>query len=231
MSGPQWREVAGVRVAETGQGGPTAVVLPDQDEGGLCDADSAGVKALLSELRGRGVSVVTVDAADSWYVRNGPTPEWFRDDLRPTLTGPCALVGIGVGGQAALANAYRRGDLWAVAAAAAPAGDLGRWYGRGTSLDSECRDADDARQAEPHLYFNPLSRPASQLIWCDPRDEACFPSALRIVSKVQSSGVRVEADLESEAGSDRDGYLRQRAADLAAWVADRLEDAASRLPA
>ena len=231
MSGPQWREVAGVRVADVGQGGPTAVVLPDQGEDGLCDADSAGVRTLRSELRDRGVSVVTVDAADSWYVRNGPTPEWLRDALRPALAGPCALVGIGVGGQAALANAYRRGDLWPVAAAVAPAGDLGRWYGRGTSLDDECRDADDARQAEAHLFFNPLSRPASQLVWCDPRDEACSPTALRTVSKVQSSGVRLVADLETEAGGDRDDYLSRRAAELAGWVCDRLEAEAARFVA
>ena len=230
MSGPQWREVAGVRVGEVGGGGPTAVVLPDQPEGGVCDPDAPGVRALVAGLSDRGVSVRLVDAGNSWYVRKGPTPEWFRDALRPTLEGPCGLVGVGVGGQGALAAAYRRGDLWPVAAAVAPAGDLGRWWGRGTSLDNECRDADEARQAEAHLFFNPLSRPASQLIWCDPRDEACYPTALRAVSKVQSSGVRAEADLTTEAGESRDGYLLTRAGELAEWVAGRLEDAASRVP-
>ena len=228
MSGPV--EIGGVP-CRWAEGDRAAVLLPDQNEAGAADPDAPGLRALEAALIAEGLGVLTVDAGPSWWATRGPTPAWFAESLRPWLgERTSGLVGVGVGGQGALRVAYGRGDRWACAAAVAPACDLGRWHGRGSGLDDEFATADDARQAEAPLFYNPLSSTRAQLIWCDPRDEACAPSAMRAVSKVASSGGPVDADLETEAGDGRDAYVAARAGELAAWAAAALKRAAERPP-
>ena len=210
------------------------VILPDQGADGAADLLADGLVELTQRLLASDISTVVVDGGRTWWATSGPTPGWFADSLRPWLSThgirACGLLGVGVGGQAALSNAYRRGDQWVLVAAVAPACDLGRWYGQGTGLDDEFADADAARQAEAPLFYNPLSSPRAQLVWCDPRDAACQPSAVRVVSKVQSSGGRIDSDLQTQAGTDRDSYVGGRAGELSAWVAAALDRAATRPP-
>ena len=209
----------------------TVVLLPDQDVEGRCDPAADGLLALRNRLTELELGVVTIDGGTSWWANRGPTPGWFSDTLRPWLgerATVCGLIGVGVGGQGALLNGFQNGRQWAAVAAVAPASDLGRWFGRGTSLDEEFETADAARQAEAPLFFNPLSAPAALLTWCDPRDEACVASATRVISKVQSSGGRITSDLETEAGVNRTDYVRHRASDLAEWIDEALRRAEQR---
>ena len=193
------------------------IVLHDVD-----GPDVPGVQALCGQLEKVKATPVLAVASGGWWAAS-TLREW-RLTSAPQAVG---LIGIGSGGQAAYRTAYEFGREFPVVAAIAPACDLGRWYGRGTEIDSLYPNADAARQDEAPLFFNPLSRPQHQLCWCDPRDSACSPSALRIVTKSQSSGVPINADLETEVGDSRDQYLEFRAKELAEWVRDACDRAAS----
>ena len=194
------------------------IVLHDVD-----GASTEGLDALAAALEAfAGTSVERPVRETMWWPGRS-----LYDFVNVSPGGVTALVGVGSGAQAALRTAYDFGREFPVVAAIAPACDLGRWYGRGTEIDEHYATSDAARQDEAPLFFNPLSRPMHQLCWCDPRDNACLPSALRVVSKVQSSGVTIEADLDTELGPSRDEYLRLRAGELARWVHDACDRAAS----
>lgn len=183
---------------------------------------SAGLDRLASLLADRGLRTLRPTSVGGWW-RGDALTEWAEAEGHVSATNPGVVVGVGSGGQAAFRSAYGASTRWGVVAAIAPASDLGRWHGQGTELDGVYENADRARQDEAALHFNPLARPMAQLCWCDPRDDACLPSALRLVSKSQSSGVEIAADLETEIGASRDEYLLRRADELAAWIVDGVE--------
>lgn len=187
--------------------------------------NTQGQVAFTAAAEHAGLEVLAPTRPGGWWPGESFN-EWAATELPVDTDEVRGLVGIGSGGQAALRSAYAAGRSWPVVAAIAPACDLGRWFGRKTEIDELYANVDAARQDEAPLFFNPLNRPAKQLCWCDPRDEACLPSSLRVVSKAESSGVAIEADLETEAGDDRDSYLEQRAHALVDWLAD----AANRVP-
>src|SRR5581483_726523 len=66
-----------------------------------------------------------------------------------------ALFGIGMGGQGALRLAFKRPDLFPVAAALAPAIDHYEWYGRGTPLDEMYDSKEQCRQDGALLHIHP----------------------------------------------------------------------------
>ena len=140
-----------------------------------------------------------------------------------TATGPCVLVGIGTGGQAAAAVAFDRPDLFVAVAAIAPASDLHQWYDRDRSLQAAFVSAEQARQHEAPLRLNPLHRPRGIWVGCDPRDRPCFPSAVRLATKLSSSGIPVESDLTTEIGDSRMEYAAARAGRIVQFLKDAAE--------
>lgn len=196
------------------------VLLHDVD-----GAKTSGVADVARRLLEASHRVLQPTSRSGWWPC-GSLNEWVSNQASIEPSERCIGIGIGSGGQSLLRAAFAEPRRWGAVATIAPACDLGRWYGRGTELDELYRSADEARQDEAPLHFNPLSRPPHQLCWCDPRDDACAPSALRVVSKLESSGVPITADLTSRLGTDRDGYVMSRSEELVSWV----DDVARRMP-
>ena len=188
------------------------------DETWILAVDSAAGKA--------GLRVEVLYQAGCWWtdpIEREPPLLAFADE-------PAAIAGIGIGGQAALLAAFERPDRFPAVAAIAPACDLGRWYDRMPSLQQTFTSAEQARQWEAPLRLNPLRRPRSVWVGCDPRDQPCTPSALRVTTKLTSSGIAVEHDLTSELGDDRNDYAAATANVWIPFLADAINRVDAALP-
>ncbi len=141
-----------------------------------------------------------------------------------------ALLGMSMGGQAALRIAYRRPRLFPTVAAIAPAIDFHQKYARGIDpvLGELYRDEEDARQDTALLWIQPLNWPRNQLFVCDPTD-SWHESADRLRMKLASLGVPFECDLETEAGGHSLRYARHMAEPVVRFLAEKLETERLRL--
>lgn len=117
------------------------------------------------------------------------------------------LFGISMGGQGVLNLAYRHARTFPVVAAIAPAVDFHSIHGRGYSIDEIFPDAETARQQTATLHLHPLNWPRFQFFACDPRDTTWFEGCERLASKLSSSGVPFESDLETSHGGHNWTYF------------------------
>jgi len=125
--------------------------------------------------------------------------EWLESEHE--ITPPhIALFGISMGGQGAIQLAYRNARTFPIVVAIAPAIDFHTIYGRGYEIDELFPDQETARQETATLNIHPLNWPRYQLIMCDPTDPSWFTGTQRLVSKLSSSGLIFEYDLETSLG-------------------------------
>ena len=201
----------------------TLIVLPDRD------TTRATLTAFETHAGANALSVVVVRSPhppDAWWTdretADGSSAASRLLSRLAEIPAPIALVGVGVGGQGALTLAFDQPERFPVVAAVAPACDLSRWYDRDDSLQVLFESSSQARQWEAPLRLNPLRRPQAFWIGCDPRDEPCAPSAMRVTTKLSSSGIAVDSDLTSEIGDSRDEYAAAVAGRIATFAAERL---------
>lgn len=140
------------------------------------------------------------------------------------------LTGISMGGQGVLQLAYRFGREFPVVAAISPAVDFHNWYGRGLPLDQMFPNQEEARQQTATLHLMPLDWPRHQLIVCDPNDVEWIESSERLTSKLYSSGIPFESDLETSNGGHSWDYFNSMASRAISFVAERLDEDRKRLP-
>jgi pimeloyl-ACP methyl ester carboxylesterase len=135
-----------------------------------------------------------------------------------------ALLGMSMGGQAALRIAYKRPSVFPTVAALSPAIDFHRRIGRGIDpiLDQLYRDEEDARQDTALLHADPRNWPRNQFFSCDPTDP-WFESADRLRMKLRSLGIPFQCDLETEAGGHSLDYARRMAEPAVRFLAEGLE--------
>ena len=150
------------------------------------------------------------------YVVNFIRSHWVVDDPQ------CAVSGIGFGGQGALQLAYRYPREFPIVAAISPSVDFQNWYGRGLSIDALFANPEAARQQTATLHLHPLNWPRHQLIVCDPLDEEWFESSERLTSKLYSSGIPFEAELETSHGGHCWKYFDAMAQPVVRFLAERL---------
>lgn len=134
-----------------------------------------------------------------------------------------ALMGISMGGQGALRLAYRHPRQFPIVAAISPAVDFHRWVGQGLPLDEMYPTAESARQDTATLEIHPLNWPRHQLLVCDPADEEWFEGVERLISKLSSTGIPFESDLETSRGGHSWDYFNALAPRVIAFLADKLE--------
>jgi S-formylglutathione hydrolase FrmB len=136
-----------------------------------------------------------------------------------------ALLGISMGGQAALRMAYKYPHLFPTVAAISPAIDYQKRIVEGVDpgLEFMYRDAEDARQDTALLHIHPLNWPRNQFFCCDPADLRWHDSADRLRMKLASLGVPFECDLETEAGGHSFEYAGHMAQRAVGFFAERLE--------
>ena len=174
-----------------------------------------GHLAFEEEFESRGLVVICPQGGQSWWLDticpgfdSDVTPmRWLLDDVIPWAESvyglsknSTALLGIGMGGQGVVNLSYRHASRFPVMAAIAPDIDFHQWYGRGTPLDQVFASAEAARQQTATLHLHPLNWPRRQLLVCDPADPICFDGTERLISKLASSGILYECDLQTTHG-------------------------------
>ncbi|MCA9077299.1 MAG: hypothetical protein KDA93_19895 [Planctomycetaceae bacterium] len=147
---------------------------------------------------------------------------WIGEEwkIEPPLIG---LLGISMGGQGALQLAYRHAREFPIVAAISPAIDFQQLVGQGYPLDEMFSDTETARQQTVTLHLHPLNWPRHQLIVSDPADASWHEGAERLVSKLASTGIMFEDDLETSAGGHSWDYFRHMAPRCIGFIADRLD--------
>jgi S-formylglutathione hydrolase FrmB len=111
-----------------------------------------------------------------------------------------AVTGVEMGGQGALQLAYRHPREFPTVAAISPKVDFETWHGHGTSLDDLFPDREAARQHTATLHIHPLNWPKRQFLLCDPADQYAIDGVLTLASKLSSSGIPFDQDLETSHG-------------------------------
>lgn len=135
-----------------------------------------------------------------------------------------AVMGVEMGGQGALQLAYRYARQFPVVAAVSPKVDFESWHGHGTSLDELFPNRESARQHTATLHVHPLDWPKLQLLLCDPADEYCIDGVRTLASKLYSSGIPFEKDLETTHGGYGWNYANAMAERVVAFLARGIED-------
>ena len=201
-------------------------------EDSAAERTSSLLAAVDEAARDSGLAVDALYRRDCWWTERDDDA-WPAGDSAAAVVRslqPHALVGIGVGGQGVLSLAFSAAVEVAAVAAIAPACELGVWYANDLALQRLFNDAEEARQSEAPLLI-PSSPPLRNvLVACDPRDQPCLPSAIRVVSKLSASGIPVESDLLSEVGTSRNDYAACRVGWWMGFLRERLERAAHSLP-
>jgi pimeloyl-ACP methyl ester carboxylesterase len=136
-----------------------------------------------------------------------------------------ALLGVSMGGQAALRMAYKYPNMFPTTAAISPAIDFQKRIVEGIDpgLDFMYGDAETARQDTATLHIHPLNWPRHQFFCCDPTDLRWHESADRLRMKLYSLGVPFECDLETSAGGHSFEYASHMAPRVMEFIVTSLE--------
>jgi S-formylglutathione hydrolase FrmB len=136
-----------------------------------------------------------------------------------------ALLGISMGGQAALRMAYKYPNVFPTVAAISPAIDFQKRIVEGVDpgLEIMYGDEESARQDTATLHIHPLNWPRNQFFCCDPTDLRWHDSADRLRMKLWSLGVPFECDLQTEGGGHSFHYASQMASRAIRFLADKLD--------
>ena len=148
-----------------------------------------------------------------------------RWGLAPPAVG---LLGVGMGGQGALRLAFKRPDLFPVAAGIAPSVEYHELYGHGTPVDGMYDSKEQCRQDTAPMHV-PASRPPPHLFFCSDPDDPWFRGADRLHEKLAALGVEHECDLETRAGGHSWHYFNHMAERAVRFVTSGLEQQGRRL--
>lgn len=146
---------------------------------------------------------------------------YFRErwNLHPRSIG---LFGISMGGQGAIRLAFKRPDLFPVAAGISSAIDYHELYGQGTPLDDMYTSKEQCRQDTATMHVPPHD-PPRQLMFCiDPTDYDWIRGNDRLHEKMNALGVEHVCDLETEAGGHSWEYFDAMAKPTVDFVIDGL---------
>lgn len=180
-------------------------------------------------------------------------PSWWTDrpcpDFDPELTaeayllehvvpffrtrwglGPRALglLGVSMGGQAALRLAFRHPQLFAIVAALAPTLDIHELYGQGTPLDSMYDSKEQCRQDTAPLHLQPGQTPP-HLFFCMDPDDPWWAGCDRLREKLAALGAAHEVDLTTRAGGHGWDYFNHQATRTVQFLQHGLEQQSRRL--
>ncbi|MBM4077921.1 MAG: hypothetical protein FJ267_20015 [Planctomycetes bacterium] len=147
--------------------------------------------------------------------------------LAERLPGTCPVVGLlgwEIGGQGVLQLAYRYPRKFPVVAAISPKVDYESWYSHGTPLDTIFPSKEAARQSTAVLQIHPLDWPKHQFLMCDPTDLYCFDGTVTLISKLNSTGIPHEVELEIVAGGYGWSFAEAMAIRAIEFVRSRMID-------
>jgi S-formylglutathione hydrolase FrmB len=124
-----------------------------------------------------------------------------------------AVIGISMGGQAALRLAFRYPDRIRVAVGIASAVDYHIRYGHADFPELEViyRSREHCRQDTATLALPPAGRPGAVHLYCDPDDHDWFPSNDRLHEKLAAVGVPHVIDFTTRHGGHTWSYFNAMA--------------------
>lgn len=132
------------------------------------------------------------------------------DAMRPDSDSCLGLLGIGMGGQAALRLAYDYAQRFPVVAAIEPKIDFHLYVRYGHPLLEQIfADEELARQHTAILHVHPLNYPRKHFFCCDPASD-WFEGADRLRMKLAASGIPFECDLETTTDGDAEAYVHRQ---------------------
>lgn len=233
-----WQEVdiggKPAAVFEPGRAVDTGAVIFLHGHGEITLAGNAVYSRCLSQL---GLRVICPSGKRAWWLDRispefdpGISPEqYIVSQIVPWMEAKwqvqprqAALFGVSMGAQGALRIAYRHARQFPVVAALSPVIDYHLLVGQGLPLDQIYDSSEQARQETVTLQLNPLNWPKNQWIACDPADPQAFEGTVRLCSKLSSSGIPFDRDLETSGGGHSWEYFNRQAEKVTAWLADRL---------
>ncbi len=135
-----------------------------------------------------------------------------------------ALMGEGMGGQAALRLAYDYPDEFPVVVAVQPKVDFHLHVRFGHDLLSQqFEDEEAARQHTAILHVHPLHWPRHHYFCADPMNDPWYDGAERLRQKLAASGVLFECELEESADQFEGTYFQMMAPRLLKFCQQRLQ--------
>lgn len=165
------------------------------------------------------------------------TPErWLLDHVVPFISATLGfappsvgLLGVSMGGQAALRLAFKHPKAFPVVAAISASIEYHNWYGLGYALDRMYDSKEQARQDTAPLHINPHDYPPHVWFRVDPTDREWWRGNDRLHEKLAALGVAHDCDLQTRAGGHSWAYFDAVAGDAIRFVAGRLAERARRL--
>lgn len=134
-----------------------------------------------------------------------------------------ALFGVSMGGQGAVRIAYRHALKFPIVAALSPLIDFQNFMGHGLPLDQMYESPEEARQETATLQIHPLNWPRHQYLACDPADAPGMETLDRLRTKLSSSGIPCDGDLQTSHGGHTWDYFNHMADKVVPWIAEALK--------
>lgn len=162
-----------------------------------------------------------------WQFVSGPVLQAIEERWQ-TKPPRVALLGVSMGGQAALRAGFMQASRFPVVAALAPAIDFQRRWELYPALQAMYEDPEAARQDTALLHVHPLAPPPHIWFGCDP-DDRWFESADRLQMKLAAIGVRHTCDLTTRAGGHTWNYYNHQMETACDFLVAGLEERARTL--
>lgn len=191
------------------------------------------------EFEKHGLRVVAPHCGPCWWL-DVPSPafdssqtpvRYLLDEVVPWIAQrwdvhppQIALLGVSMGGQGALNLSYRNALRFPIVAALSPAIDFDQIYGRGFGIEDLFPDPESARQETAVLHLHPLNWPKAQFFASDPQDTFWHAGSERLASKLMSSGVPFQSDLQTSHGGHGWNYFNAMAGRAVEHIASALQN-------
>ena len=146
--------------------------------------------------------------------------------LKPPAIG---LLGLSMGGQAALRLAFKYPQTFPVVAALSAAIEYHELYGLGTPLDEAYDSKEQCRQDTVAMHVHPANHPPHVFFACDPDDTDWHRGNDRLHEKLAALGAEHECDLTTRAGGHSWAYFNALAGRAVRFVNAGLEQMSRRL--
>ncbi len=148
-----------------------------------------------------------------------------RWGLGPRAVG---LLGMSMGGQAALRLAFKYPQEFPAVAALAPVIEYHEFYGQGTMLDQMYDSKEQCRQDTVPMHIHPSHVPP-HIFFCMDAEDPWLRGCERLAEKLRALGVAFEADLQTRAGGHSWEYFDHMAGRAVRFLHAGLELEARRL--
>jgi S-formylglutathione hydrolase len=139
------------------------------------------------------------------------------------------LLGISMGGQAALRIAFRRPEQFPAASAISPAIEYHELFGKGYNVETLYDSKEQCRQDTAPMHVHPSRHPPHLFFCIDPDDQPWYRGCDRLHEKLNALGVIHTTDLATRAGGHSWDYFDRMADPAVRFLAAGLEHESRRL--